>query len=84
MRKREGEGERGAGRRWLTPVILTNQEAEIRRISVGSQPGQIVCETLSQTNKQKSQKRAGGVAQCIRPEFKPLYQERKRERERRK
>jgi hypothetical protein len=30
------------------PVILAAQEAEIRRIIVQSQPGQIVCETLSQ------------------------------------
>jgi hypothetical protein len=27
---------------WLTPVILASQEAEIRRITVRSQPGQIV------------------------------------------
>jgi hypothetical protein len=32
---------------WLTPVILVTQEAEIRRITVPSQPRQIVCETLS-------------------------------------
>jgi hypothetical protein len=32
---------------WFTPVILTSQEAEIRRISVQGQPGQRVCETLS-------------------------------------
>jgi hypothetical protein len=31
----------------LTPIILAAQEAEIRRIMVQSQPGQIVCETLS-------------------------------------
>jgi hypothetical protein len=37
-----------AGHRWLTPVILAAQEADIRRIIVQSQPGQIVCETLSQ------------------------------------
>jgi hypothetical protein len=30
---------------WLTPVILATQEAEIRRIEVRSQPGQIVFET---------------------------------------
>jgi hypothetical protein len=30
------------------PVILATQEAEIRRIKVWSQPGQIVQETLSQ------------------------------------
>jgi hypothetical protein len=32
---------------WLMPVILTIQEAEIRRIEVGSQPEQIIRETLS-------------------------------------
>jgi hypothetical protein len=37
-----------AGHWWLTPVILATQEAEIRRISVRSQPGQIAIETLSQ------------------------------------
>jgi hypothetical protein len=32
------------------PVILTTQEAEIRKISFRSQPRQILCETLSQKN----------------------------------
>jgi hypothetical protein len=32
----------------LTPVILATQETEIRRIMIQSQPGQIVCKTLSQ------------------------------------
>jgi hypothetical protein len=27
---------------WLTPVILATQEAELRKIAVGSQLGQIV------------------------------------------
>jgi hypothetical protein len=31
-------------------VILATQEAEIRRITVQSQQGQIVCETLSRRN----------------------------------
>jgi hypothetical protein len=37
----------GARNRWLTPVILATQEAEIRRIMVQSQLEQIVHETLS-------------------------------------
>jgi hypothetical protein len=42
----QGEGIRpGAGD--FTPVILATQEAEIRRIVVQSQSGQIICETLS-------------------------------------
>jgi hypothetical protein len=36
-----------AGHWWLTSIILASQEAAIRRIAVPSQPGQIVCETLS-------------------------------------
>jgi hypothetical protein len=60
----------GAWCRWLVPIILATQEAEIRRITVQSQPGQIVQETLSQ-EKKKSQKRAGGVAQGVDPELKP-------------
>jgi hypothetical protein len=31
---------------WLTPVILATQKAVMRRITVQSQPGQIVHETL--------------------------------------
>jgi hypothetical protein len=54
---------------WLVPIILPTQEAEIRRIMVLSQPGQIVWETLPW--KSPSQKRAGGVAQGIGPEFNP-------------
>jgi hypothetical protein len=48
-----------------------DQENEIRRIVVRSQPGQIVCETLSRKN--PSQKQAGGVARSVGPEFKPQY-----------
>jgi hypothetical protein len=41
--------------------MLATQEAEIRGIAVGGQPGQIVPETLSPKN--PSQKWAGGVAE---------------------
>jgi hypothetical protein len=40
-----------------TPVILTTQEAEIRKIKVQSQPRQTVCETLSQNKKKKIPKK---------------------------
>jgi hypothetical protein len=50
-----------AGCQWLTPVILATQEAEIRRIMVGSKPEQIVLEILS-PKKDHHKKRAGGVA----------------------
>jgi hypothetical protein len=36
-----------AGHRWLTPVILAAQEAEIRQIMVRSQHRQIVPQDLS-------------------------------------
>jgi predicted XRE-type DNA-binding protein len=36
------------------PVILATQEAEIRRIAVRSQPGQIIRKTLSQKALHKS------------------------------
>jgi hypothetical protein len=45
--KKEGR----AGHQWLTPIILAIQEAEIRRITVQSQPRQIVLKTLSQKKK---------------------------------
>jgi hypothetical protein len=58
------------------PVILGTQEAEIWRITVQSQPGQTVHETLSQKN--PSQKRAGGVAQGVDPKSKPQDHKKKR------
>jgi hypothetical protein len=53
------------------PVIPATQEAEIRKIVVQSQPGQIVQETLIQKTLHK--KRAGGVTQGVGSEFKSQY-----------
>jgi hypothetical protein len=54
------------------PVILAIQEAEIRKITVQSQPTQIVHKTLS-WKKTHHKKRVGGVAQGVGPEFKLQY-----------
>jgi hypothetical protein len=48
---------------WLTPGILATQEAQVRRIEVESQPGQIVPENLPR--KYLSQKRAAVAAQVV-------------------
>jgi hypothetical protein len=60
----------------VMPVTLSTQEAEIRRVTVRSQPGQIVLETLCRKN--PSQKRTGRVAQGVGPEFKPQYCKKKK------
>jgi hypothetical protein len=52
-------------------IILATQEAEIRRNTAGSQPWQIVSETLSRKTLHKS--RAGGKVQDEGPVFKPGY-----------
>jgi hypothetical protein len=51
------------------PVILATQEAEIRRLVVWNQPGQIVPNSIYQKTLHKNM--AGGVAQGEGPEFKP-------------
>jgi hypothetical protein len=68
---------RGTGRQWRTPLILATHEAEIRKIVVRSQPRQIVHKSLSR--ERSSQKRAGGVAQGVGPEFKPQYHKKRKE-----
>jgi hypothetical protein len=59
----------------LMPVILATQEAEIRRIVVRSQVGQIV--PREPILKNPSQNKAGGVTQSVGPEFKPQYHKKK-------
>jgi hypothetical protein len=45
--KRKKKKTKHARHPWLMFIILATQEAEIRRITVRSQPGQIVHKTLS-------------------------------------
>jgi hypothetical protein len=52
---------------WLTSIILATQEEEIRRIKVQSQPGQ----KFVRLYLEKTQKKAGYMAQVVGPEFKP-------------
>jgi hypothetical protein len=47
IKEEKGEKKKLAGSRWLTPVILPTQEAEIIKIMVQSKPLQIVLKTLS-------------------------------------
>jgi hypothetical protein len=60
----------------LTPVILATQEAEIRRITVRSQPW--ANSSRDPILKNPSRKRAGRVAQGVGPEFKPQLGKKKK------
>jgi hypothetical protein len=55
---------------------IASQEAEIRRITVQSQPRQIF--PLDLISKNPSKNRAGGEAQGEGPEFKPQYCKKKK------
>jgi hypothetical protein len=62
---------------WLMPVVLAIQEAEIRRISVQSQP-QTNSPRDPISKKYLTQKRAGRVAQGVGSEFKLKYLKKKK------
>jgi hypothetical protein len=57
-------------------IILATEEAEIRRITVRSQPGQI--SSGDPILKIPNTKRASGVPQGVGPEFKPQYPKKKK------
>jgi hypothetical protein len=58
-------------RRWLTPVILATQEAEIRKEDSGSKPAKANSSARPYLEKTLHKNRAGGVAQAVGPEFNP-------------
>jgi hypothetical protein len=67
-----------ARHRGLTPVILATQEAQIRRLMVQTQPGQIVLKTLPQ----KTHRKKGWLmAQGVGPEFKSQDCKKKKKKE---
>jgi hypothetical protein len=61
---------------WCTLIILATQEAEIRRITDGIQPGQSSQDTISK----KPTKMVGQVTQGVGPEFKHQYLKKKRKK----
>jgi hypothetical protein len=63
--------------RWLTPVILAIQEAEIRRIAVRSQSRKNSSQDPI-SKKPITKKRADEVAQGVGPEFKLKYHKKKK------
>jgi hypothetical protein len=67
-----------ARQQWLTPIILDTQKAEISKVGIRSQPGQIVQRPYLENTHYK--KRTGGVAQGIGPEFKAQYCKKKKKR----
>jgi hypothetical protein len=60
------------------PVIPATWGAEIRRITVQSQSGQIVLKTILKKTHHKN--RTGGVAQGEGPEFKPQHHIKRKEK----
>jgi hypothetical protein len=52
--------------RWLTPVILATLEAEIKRLTVPGQLGQIVCEFVRLYLKSTNMKKAWWSGSCGR------------------
>jgi hypothetical protein len=67
-----------ARRQCLTPEILATQKAEVRRITVQSQPRHIVRETLSKKLIKKKKRIGGGEAQGVGSKFKPQYHKKKK------
>jgi hypothetical protein len=67
-----------AGCRWLMPVILATQEAEIEGGSLKSAQANSLGDLISKKKKKNSQKRVGGVVQGVRLEFKPQHHQKKK------
>jgi hypothetical protein len=58
---------------WLIPVILATQNAEIRRIMVQSQPGQVVPGDLISKESITKIGLVKWLKVCVGPEFQPQY-----------
>jgi uncharacterized protein (UPF0128 family) len=71
-------GKKATGCQWLTPVILTSQEAEISRIVVRSQPQ--ANSSQDPISKKPFKKRVIGVAQGEGLEFKLQYHKKKKKK----
>jgi hypothetical protein len=66
---------------WHLSIILATWETKIRRITVQSQPRQIVCKTLYQKTLHKNKADGlGGVAQGEDPKFKPQYHQKQQKK----
>jgi hypothetical protein len=62
----------------VTPVILTAQETEIRRITVRNPAWINSPQDPVSTTTATATKRTGGVVQDVDPEFKPQYHQKKK------
>jgi hypothetical protein len=60
------ERRNSAGHQWLRPVILATEKAEIRKISVRSQPQQIIRDPISKKKKIIKSKSTGRGAQMVK------------------
>jgi hypothetical protein len=67
------------GHWWLTSIIQATQEADIRRIVVRSQPGQIVLQR-AYLKKTLHKNMVGGVAQGEGPELNPTTPKKKKKK----
>jgi hypothetical protein len=74
---RPGEEGNSEGSRWLTSVILELRRQRTGGLQFEANPSKELLKT-NPSQKNPSQKRAGGVSQSVDPEFKPQYWQKKK------